>query len=196
LIFFEIAFDFINFKLRPYYVMSIIKLMESKKNLVLVGMMGSGKSTIGTILAKKLKYEFIDIDNKIEKIEKLTISEIFEQKGENYFRKIEEKISNILITGNKKVISLGGGGFNNNNIQKKILTNNISFWLNWKNSTIINRIKNNKKRPLVTNLNEKELKKLIKLRDNVYVKADYKVDCENLTKNEISEKIKEIYEKL
>ena len=176
--------------------MSIIKLMESKKNLVLVGMMGSGKSTIGTILAKKLKYEFIDIDNKIEKIEKLTISEIFEQKGENYFRKIEEKISNTLIVGSKKVISLGGGGFNNNNIQKKILTNNISFWLNWKNSTIINRIINNKKRPLVTNLNEKELKKLIKLRDNIYVKANYKVDCENLTKYEISEKIKEIYEKL
>ena len=176
--------------------MSIIKLMESKKNLVLVGMMGSGKSTIGSILAKKLKYEFIDIDNKIEEIEKLTISEIFETNGEKYFRKIEEKISSNLITGIKKVISLGGGGFNNNNIQKKILTNNISFWLSWKNSTIINRIKNNKKRPLARSLDEKELKKLIKLRDNVYVKADYKVDCDNLTKNEICEKIKEIYEKL
>jgi len=170
--------------------------MESKKNLVLIGMMGSGKSTIGSVLAQKLKYEFIDIDNKIEEIEKLTISEIFEQKGEDYFRKIEEKISNTLIVGNKKVVSLGGGGFINKNIQKNILTNNISFWLNWKNSTIINRIKNNKKRPLVTSLDEKELKKLIKLRNQVYVRANYKVDCENLTKNEVIEKIKEIYEKL
>ena len=63
--------------------------MKSKKNIVLVGMMGSGKSVIGKILAKKVKLQFIDIDAKIEKNQKSTISEIFKKKGENYFREIE-----------------------------------------------------------------------------------------------------------
>ena len=67
--------------------------MKLNKNLVLVGMMGSGKSSIGKILSKKLQFEFIDTDNKIEKIEKKTISEIFKLNGERYFRNIEESIS-------------------------------------------------------------------------------------------------------
>ncbi|SVB16795.1 uncharacterized protein METZ01_LOCUS169649, partial [marine metagenome] len=67
--------------------------MKLNKNLVLVGMMGSGKSSIGKILSKKLEFEFIDTDNKIEEIEKKTISEIFNKNGEKYFRNIEEVIS-------------------------------------------------------------------------------------------------------
>ena len=67
--------------------------MEIKKNIALIGMMGSGKSTIGNLLAKKLGAVLIDIDQKIEEVESLTISNIFKQYGENYFRKIEEKIS-------------------------------------------------------------------------------------------------------
>ncbi len=64
-----------------------------KKNLILTGMMGVGKSTIGKILAKKLKFKFLDIDKIIEMKEKFTIKHIFESKGENYFRKIEKKIT-------------------------------------------------------------------------------------------------------
>ena len=67
--------------------------MKSKKNIVLIGMMGSGKSSIGKILSKKLNISFIDIDRKIEEVESLSISDIFRKNGENYFRKIEEKIS-------------------------------------------------------------------------------------------------------
>jgi len=67
--------------------------MKLNKSLVLVGMMGSGKSLIGKILSKKLDYDFIDTDKKIEEIEKKTISEIFENNGEKYFRNIEETIS-------------------------------------------------------------------------------------------------------
>ena len=67
--------------------------MKLNKNLVLVGMMGAGKSSIGKILSKKLEFEFIDTDNKIEEIEKKTISEIFKKNGEKYFRNIEEVIS-------------------------------------------------------------------------------------------------------
>ena len=68
--------------------------------------------------------------------------------------------------------------FINNNIQGIVLKDSVSFWLNWKNSTLVNRIKRNKKRPLTINANEKQLKKLIKERSEVYYKANYKIDCE------------------
>ena len=170
--------------------------MESKKNLVIIGMMGSGKSTIGSLLSKKLGYDFIDIDKKIEKNEGLEIVSIFKKQGEKYFRKIEEKISIELLNSERKIISLGGGAFINKNIQKLVLKDHISLWLSWKSKTLINRIKNNNKRPLVKNLGEEKLKSLIVERNKVYSKANYKIDCNNLYKNEIVEKIKNIYENL
>ena len=90
-----------------------------KKNIVLIGMMGSGKTTIGFKLAKKLNYEFVDIDLEIEKFENEKIFDIFINKGEKHFRKIEEKISLVLLEKNKCVISLGGGTFLNHKIRKK-----------------------------------------------------------------------------
>ena len=81
------------------------------KNLVLTGMMGVGKSTIGKKLAKKLKFKFIDIDFIIEKKERKKIDEIFKTKGEKYFRKIEEKITLKFLDRERQVISLGGGSF-------------------------------------------------------------------------------------
>ena len=92
--------------------------MKLYKSLVLVGMMGSGKSLIGKILSKKLDYDFIDTDKKIEEVEKKTISEIFESNGEKYFRNIEEVISLKFLKLNKKVIALGGGSFMNSSIRK------------------------------------------------------------------------------
>ena len=169
--------------------------MESNKNLVLLGMMGSGKSTIGYLLSKTLKIEFNDVDEIIEKEEGCKISEIFEKKGEAYFRKIEEKISLQLLRSNKKIISLGGGGFINESIRNEILLNHISFWLNWNNGTLFNRIKNSKKRPLTINLNENEIKKLISDRSKIYSLANFKINCEKFSKNGIVIKIKEIYEK-
>ena len=67
--------------------------MKSKENLVFLGMMGSGKTSIGLIVSKKLKIEFIDVDNEIEREQGMKISKIFETKGEDYFRKIEENIT-------------------------------------------------------------------------------------------------------
>ena len=168
--------------------------MKSNKNLVLVGMMGSGKSSIGKILSKKLEFEFIDTDNKIEEIEKKTISEIFKINGEKYFRNIEETISLKLLKLNNKVIALGGGGYINSNIRKYIIKKCISVWLDWKNETLINRIKNNKKRPLATKLSSMELQNLISKRSIIYNLSDYKIKCDKLDKKEIVEKIINLYE--
>ena len=169
--------------------------MKLKKNLVLLGMMGSGKSTIGYLLSKNLNLEFYDIDTIIEKQEGRKIAEIFSTEGENFFRKLEEKVSIKILKLKNKVISLGGGAFLNENIRKEVLSNNVSFWLNWKDNTLINRIKRNNKRPIINNSNKNEIKKLISKRLKIYSMADFKINCEKFTKNEITRKILDIYEK-
>ena len=168
--------------------------MISKKNLVFLGMMGCGKSSIGYLVSKKLNVTFIDVDNLIEEEAGISISDIFQKKGEEYFRNLEEKIT--LKTLNKigNVVSLGGGGFINIKIRREVLINQLSFWLDWDESVLINRIKKSKKRPLVFKSSEKEIKKLIKKRSKIYSKAQFKKNCNKLTKNEIVKKIIDIYE--
>ena len=168
--------------------------MKSKENLVFLGMMGSGKSSIGLIVSKKMNIEFIDIYEEIENELGLSISKIFEIKGEDYFRKFEEKITLKILKINSIVISLGGGAFINKVIRKEILKNHISFWLNWSNEILLNRIKNSKKRPLAFNSTENELIDLIKKRSNIYSKALYEIKCDKLSKNEIVKKILKNYE--
>ena len=168
--------------------------MKSKENLVFLGMMGSGKTSIGSYVSKKLNIDFIDIDKEIEKKIGMTISQIFENRGEKYFREIEEQTTLKFLKKNKTVISLGGGAFLNNKIKKEILENHISFWLNWDIKTLFNRIKDSKKRPVALNAPKNVLIDLIKKRSIVYSKAMYKIDCENLSKIEIVKKIINIYE--
>ena len=101
--------------------------MDSNKNLIFLGMMGSGKSSIGSLVSKKLNLPFIDIDNLIEESLRMSITEIFENKGEDYFRKLEEKITLKSLKNKKNVIALGGGGFINDNIRKEVLSNHFQF---------------------------------------------------------------------
>jgi len=168
--------------------------MKSKENLVFLGMMGSGKSSIGSLTAKKLGIKFIDVDKEIERELGLSISKIFETKGEDYFRKFEEKTTLKILKNNLVVVSLGGGAFINKVIRKEILKNHISFWLNWNNETLLNRIKNSKKRPLAINSTENELIDLIKKRSNIYSKALYEIKCDKLSKNEIVKQVLKNYE--
>ena len=169
--------------------------MNLNKNIVLLGMMGSGKSTIGYLLSKNINCNFFDVDKFIEKETDLKIYDIFQKKGEVYFRNLEEKTTLKLLKGKGKIISLGGGGFLNKNIRKEILKNHISFWLNWKNSTIINRILKSQKRPVAFNSSENNLKRLINERSNIYAEANFKINCETLTKKMIVKNIIELYEK-
>ena len=168
--------------------------MKSKKNLILIGMMGSGKSTIGSLISKKLNVKFIDIDSVLENATKMKIVEIFEKKGENFFRNLEEKITLKLLNSTNNVISLGGGGFVNEKIRKEVLKNNFSFWLNCDTQTLLNRIQKNQKRPIAFNLSDSELTKLITERTKIYSKAQFKINCHKLTKIEIVEKILKVYD--
>ena len=168
--------------------------MKSKENLVFLGMMGSGKSSIGSMIAKKLKLDFVDIDKEIENELGMSIRKIFETKGENYFRKFEEKITLKKLKLNTTVISLGGGAFTNKDIRKEVIKNHLSFWLNWNYEILLNRIKNSKKRPIAFNATDNELIDLIKKRSNIYSKALYEIKCDNLSKNEITKNILKIYE--
>ena len=168
--------------------------MNSKKNLVLLGMMGSGKSTVGYLLSKRIKLDFIDIDNVIEDKAGMSIFKIFEVKGEDYFRDLEEKITNKILKTSNKVVSLGGGAFINKNIRKEILSNHFSFWLNCDEKVLLERIRINKKRPLAYKSTDEEIKKLIKERNRIYAKAQFKINCDKQTKSEIVDKIINIYE--
>jgi len=169
--------------------------MKLNKNLVLLGMMGSGKSTIGLSISKKLNTNFFDIDKIIEEDQGMRISEIFKKKGEKFFRNIEEKTTLGILKSSHSVISLGGGSWLNEKIRKEIiLNNNISFWLNWDTAIILKRIKKNNRRPLIKDLNETQIQKLILKRSKVYSKADFEINCDKLTKEQIIKKILKIYE--
>jgi len=168
--------------------------MNLNKNLVFLGMMGSGKSSIGYLVSKKLDLPFIDIDILIAESVGMSISEIFEKKGEDYFRNLEEKITLKSLKNIRNVVSLGGGGFINDKIRKETLTNHFSFWLNWDESILIKRIKNSKKRPLAFRSTGQEIREIIKSRSKIYTNAQFKINCNKLTKTEIVKKVIKIYE--
>jgi shikimate kinase/shikimate kinase/3-dehydroquinate synthase len=168
--------------------------MKSKGNIVFLGMMGSGKTSIGKLVSKKFKLEFFDIDKHIEKSLKMEISEIFANKGEKFFRNYEEKITLKILKKKDIIIALGGGAFLNKNLRDEILSNHMSFWLNWNDDTLASRIINSSKRPLTFKTSKQDLIKLSKKRSTVYSKALYKINCDNLTKSKIVDKIINIYE--
>ena len=168
--------------------------MKSKENIVFLGMMGSGKTSIGLLISKKLSLDFFDIDHLIEKNEGMKISKIFETKGEKYFREIEEKMSLRILKKRKVIISLGGGAFLNKNIRNEVLNNHLSFWLKCSTQILIKRIQDNPKRPVAFKLSTNELIDLIQKRSNIYAKALYKINCDNNSKSEVVNKILNIYE--
>ncbi len=168
-------------------------MYKVKKNLVLTGMMGSGKSTIGKNLSKNLKMDFADTDNIIEQKLSLSVSKIFEIKGEEFFRMMEEKEIQELINKTNIIIALGGGAFMNKTIREKIKINAFSVWLDLDISELYKRTKINKKRPLLVDMSEDDLKKLYDRRKKIYSLADFKIDCNNKNKDEITEEIKEFY---
>ena len=166
-----------------------------KKNLVLTGMMGVGKSTLGKTLSERLNMKFIDINNLIEKRESMSISDIFDIKGEKYFREIEKKVTLKSIYTANNIIALGGGAFMNTAIRNLVLKNCTCFWLDLDLNVLSKRLIKSNKRPLLKKENlEIDLKKIYNKRKLVYKLAHFKINCKKLSKTLISKKISQLYE--
>jgi len=147
--------------------------INNKLNISLCGMMGSGKSSIGKILANKLDYNFIDVDKMIESDAGKTIKKIFEEDGEQYFRDLEEKITINILELKETIVSLGGGAIINKNIRDSIKKNSYNIYLNVDIDILTKRLQNSKTRPLIYKKNlKKELINLIGIREKFYLKAD------------------------
>jgi shikimate kinase len=147
--------------------------INNKLNISLCGMMGSGKSAIGKILANKLNYNFIDVDKMIEIDAGKTIKKIFEEDGEQYFRDLEEKITINILELKETIVSLGGGAIINKNIRGSIKKNSYNIYLNVNIDILTKRLQNSKTRPLIYKKNlKKELINLIGIREKFYRKAD------------------------
>ncbi len=165
------------------------------KNLVLTGMMGVGKSTVGKSLANKLSFSFIDIDKIIEKKEGCSIDVIFKNKSESYFRSVENKVTLKELKRNNAVISLGGGAFLDKFIRRAVKNTCKSFWLDVSNEILVKRLKKSKKRPLLLRKNLIEtVKKIYLERKKTYSEADFKIKCDTLKPEMIAKKILKLYE--
>jgi len=171
------------------------KIINNNSNLItLIGMMGSGKTSCGSMLAKKLGFSFIDIDSIIELEEKFKINKIFDHFGEKYFRSIEEKhtflkIDECLKQNIKAVISLGGGGFESKKTRKFLLNNSKVIWLNADIKILSKRVGNAFNRPMIKGNIETNIEMLLNKRIKNYQKSHLKINTDNLSINDLCDKI-------
>ena len=165
------------------------------KNIILTGIMGSGKSTAALLLKNIFPdFELIETDKLIEEKEGLSINEIFQKKGEGYFREIEKNTVREILKNENQIISLGGGSLENDFNFELSKLNSIMFYLSANVEILYERIKNNTERPLLKCENPKQkLKDLLEVREENYKKANYIIDVNNLSPNEVAQKITEIY---
>ena len=158
--------------------------------ICIIGMPGSGKSTIGRILSEKLDYEFFDTDEEIETLTRLKIKDIFKKQGEQGFREIETSVLKKLINLNKVIISTGGGIILNN---QKLLKKSLNIYLVCDLKVLIERASRNKKRPLLLKDVENNMKNLFNHRKDLYNKIS---DLNINATNNLQKTITEIIEKL
>ena len=171
--------------------------MAINKKIVILGYMGSGKSTIAKLLSKKLDIMNVDLDNYIEKKENKSISNIFQISGELFFRRIENKyLRDLLDSHNYKIISIGGGTpCYSNNIELIIKSKCIIFYLRANVDTLADRLFNEKdKRPLISRIkSKKDLKTFISKhlfeRNQFYLKSNFIIDVDKKTEDEISNEL-------
>ena len=157
-----------------------IKEALNGKSIVLVGMMGVGKSTIGRRLASVMQMPFVDVDEEIIVAANMEISDIFEKHGEKHFREGERKVIQRLMNGKQKVIATGGGAFINMQTRKLIINKAISIWLHAELDILVSRVKRRDNRPLLKNGDPKKIiSDLSKTRNPIYALAQYHVRTDN-----------------
>jgi len=165
--------------------------MSLTKTITLIGLMGAGKTTIGSVLAKKLEVDFIDSDRVIEEKAGVSIPEIFKRDGEEFFRKVESKtITDILNTGKPCVLATGGGAFMNEQTRAAIKEHSVCIWLKASLDILYERVQASNTRPLLNNVDKREmLKKLIEERYPLYETADIVIDTDVNSRTIITDNI-------
>jgi shikimate kinase len=143
------------------------------RSIVLVGMPGSGKSSIGRRLGQRLGLDFSDADAEIERAANMTIPELFETKGEQAFRLGEQKVIARLLESGPQVIATGGGAFMNAETRSRVRDRGISIWLKADIATLLKRVKRKSNRPLLQTADpEATLRNLLAARETTYAEAD------------------------
>jgi|AntAceMinimDraft_18_1070375.scaffolds.fasta_scaffold88308_2 shikimate kinase len=164
-------------------------------NYFLIGMMGSGKTSLGKSLANDIDYNFIDLDGEIEKAAGIKINNIFDKYGEKYFRKLEMETSRKVIKNSENNVIATGGGFPINENNFKWMKNiGIIIWLKASAETIFKRIRSSKDRPLLTNPSIQSIEGILSERMKYYQRAKYHIDTNgkslNMTVNTLIKEIK------
>jgi shikimate kinase len=158
--------------------------------LVMVGMMGAGKSSVGRRLASRLTLPFIDADSEIEVAANASITEIFDNHGEDYFRDGERRVIKRLLDGEPKVLATGGGAFIQPETREAIRQNGVSIWLEADRELLLSRVKRRSNRPLLRNGDPAEiLDRLMREREPVYRTADIHVRSRDVAHEEVVEDI-------
>lgn len=164
--------------------------MDQNKTVVLIGFMGVGKTTVGNLLAQKLGWDFIDIDEEIERELAMPVSHIFQTRGENFFRDKEKELILELTHQKRKVLSPGGGAFLQEDIRKECLAGSIVVFLDiswnaWKERVqlIVDS------RPVLHGKSLTEMEELFYLRQKLYAEHHLKVTTDHRTPEEVTENI-------
>lgn len=163
-----------------------------KRNIVFVGLMGAGKSAIGRLVAQQLRIPFIDTDAEIERVSRMTISELFAAYGEDEFRALEKRVIKRLLRGGPKVVSTGGGAFINEGTRRHIKRGGISMWLKADIDVLWERVSKREHRPLLKTENPKAtLQALMERRYPIYEEADLTILSRDVRKEIIVHEVLE-----
>ncbi|SFA76374.1 shikimate kinase [Poseidonocella pacifica] len=149
-----------------------------EKTIVMVGMMGAGKTAIGKALANRLGVKFVDSDAEIESAATMSIAEIFARDGEAFFRERESAVIARLLEGPPMVLSTGGGAFLREENRKMVAERGVSVWLDAGLDLLWNRVRHKTTRPLLRTANPKEtLRELYEARVPIYAQAEIRVEA-------------------
>lgn len=151
------------------------------RSIVLIGMMGCGKSAIGKRLASTMELRFIDADDEIERAAGMTINEIFAQYGEEHFRDRERLVIERLLTGGPQVLATGGGAFMSEVTRNNVAAHGISVWLRAELPVLMRRVMRRDNRPLLKTANpEARMRELLDQRTPIYALADISVESRDV----------------
>ncbi len=160
--------------------MSAGKRWKLKKSVVLVGMMGAGKTAVGRVLAQRLGVDFLDSDVEIEKAANMTIAEIFQRDGEAFFRARESEVIDRLLDARPVILSVGGGAFLAAHNRELISRRGVSVWLDADLDLLWSRVKGKNTRPLLRTAHPREtLRALMQARVPLYALADLRVEAQS-----------------